>query len=92
VYDCGIAPEYFLDEMSSDEVGYLSKAYYKAYKERWEMLRFSNHAILSSQSTKKLDVTDVMKFDWDDEALKSKLMTEEEITEARERIKKKFNL
>ena len=78
--------------MSSDETSYLFAAYYKDYKEKWEMLRMQNHAVISSQSTKKVKVTDIMAFDWDEDTNK---ISEEDIKkaeEAKDRIKKRFNL
>jgi len=67
VFNCGIDPNYFLDEMSVEEVSYLSDAYYKAYKEKWEMLRLQNHAVVATQSTKPIKPVDIMKFEWDHE-------------------------
>ena len=92
MYDCGVEPQYFLDEMTPSEVGYLAKAHYNSYKERWEMLRLHNHAVIASQSTKPLKAEDIMKFPWDDRRNDKKVMTEEELEAARNRIKEKFNL
>ncbi len=91
VYDCSIAPDYFLDMMSQDEVSYLAKSYIKGYREKWEMLRMNMHATISSQSSKAIKSTDIMKFAWDDSDSK-KEVTAEDVEEARERIRKKFNL
>lgn len=79
--------------MSSEEVGYLSKTHIKNYRERWEMLRMQNHAVLASQASKKIDVKDVMKFPWDNKNDKEEsLQTAEQIAEAKERIKQRYNL
>ena len=91
VYNCGISPNYFLDEMSSDEVGYLSKTYIAAHREKWEMLRMQNHAILAPHSKNKLELRDVMKFEWDNE-VKENSTPKESSAEAVKRIKEKFNL
>jgi len=91
VYDCGIDPEYFLDKMSSDEVGYLAKSHIRDYREKWEMLRMNIHAVVSSQSSKPVKATDVMKFAWDDSD-NNKKMTLEDVNAAKERIRKKFNI
>jgi len=91
VHDCKISPAYFLDEMSPDEIGYISNSYIKSHKEKWEMLRMSIHATIASQSSKPVKATDVMKFAWDDGDT-AEPMTLKDIEAARERIKKKFNL
>lgn len=76
--------------MGSDEVGYLSESYIKVYKEKWEMLRLNNHAIISSQATKKVKLEDVMSLGWDNE--NKPIATKEENKATVERIKKKFKL
>jgi len=94
VYNCKIEPQYFLDEMSPDEVSYLSDAYQKEYKERWEMLRLSNYAVYSTQSTKPIKLEDVMTFPWEKTG-KSKPGTDkkkETPEETKKRIMKRFNI
>ena len=80
--------------MSRDEVGYLSKSYMQAYRERWDMLRHQKHAVYHAQGAKNLDLTDVMKFPWDDEhsSETESLQSAEAVAEAKERIKKRYNL
>jgi len=91
VYTCGIDPLYFLDEMSQNEVGYLADAWYKEHKERWEMLRLQNHAVISAQSTKPVKPTDIMSFAWDESTNKIK-KNNEDSRAARDRIKRRFNI
>jgi len=79
--------------MSPAEVDYLASAHYKNYKERWEMLRLSNHAVIAAQSSKPVKAEDIMKFPWDKSAIvKAKPLTKDEISATRDRIKKKFNI
>lgn len=92
MYKCGIDPNYFLDEMTPDEVNYLSDAFFNDYKEKWEMHRTLVYSILAPNSKKIKSPTDVMKFDWDGENENSPMMSKEEILETKERIKKKFNI
>ena len=88
VYGCGISPSYFLDEMQPKEVEYLAEARDQDKRERWEMLRLINHAVIGSQSTKKLKPEDIMKFPWDGK-IKSR---EQDVKKEIERIKKKYNI
>jgi len=90
VYGCNIEPNYFFDEMTPEEVSAVSDAYYEKYKERWEMMRLTNHAIISSQSTKPVKVTDIMKFAWDEdvEQYEAKKLDQSAI----DKIRKKHNI
>lgn len=78
--------------MYPDEVEYLSNAHYKSYKERWEMLRMKNYAVIASQSSKPIKPEDVMKFDWDDDRKNEVIRSKDEDESERERIKKKYNI
>ncbi len=89
VFDCGVSPDYFLDEMQPFEVSALSEAYYKTYKEKWEITRSVIHAIYSSQSTKPIDPLKIMRFNWDKETQKELPKLSET---DRERLKKKYNI
>lgn len=44
-----------------------SKNYYKKDKESWEQARFNGYITAQVNSTKKLKITDIMKFPWDEE-------------------------
>lgn len=90
VYKCKIDPNYFFDEMTPKEVSALMDAYYEEHKERWEMLRLVNHATISSQSSKPVKPTDIMKFVWDNEKENegNSNVSKEDI----ERMRKKLNV
>jgi len=90
VYNCNIDPNYFFDEMTPEEVEAVSAAYYENYKERWEQVRMVNHAIISSQSSKPIKITDVMKFAWDEDDTPKEVerLDQSEI----DKIRKKHNI
>jgi len=77
--------------MSNDEVGFLSESYFKAYKDKWEMLRLNNHAIISSQSTKKVKPEDVLKFGWDNESKEQRTREQNKLIVERLKAKYKSN-
>lgn len=68
VVRCGVDPRYFLDEMSEYEMSIVMKQYYEQYRDGWEKVRLTNHAVISSQSSKPIQPRDVLPFPWDDEA------------------------
>lgn len=72
VFKCKIDPRYFLDEMTPHEVNALMEAYMDEYKDGWEKIRYTNHAIISSQSSKSVKLTDIMPFPWDKEDIKGR--------------------
>ncbi|WP_430811266.1 MULTISPECIES: hypothetical protein [unclassified Carboxylicivirga] len=78
----GIAPAYFLDEISELEVEAIIKQYYNNLKREMENTRFIMFASLAPYS-KNLKLTEVLKFDWDNETVAPVKLTEEE----REKIK-----
>ena len=91
VYDCGIDPNYFLDKMSSEEVGYLAKSHVKAYRDPWERLRHNMHAVYNSQGA-KLKPEVILPFPWDNEDKEANRQTNEEIEKDKERLRKRYNI
>ena len=89
VHKCGIDPNYFFDEMTEKEVVAISNAYYDEYKDRWERTRSTNHAIISSQSTKPVKMEDVLPLPWDDESSNKRGNKPKE--EDMERLRKRAN-
>lgn len=65
VVRCGVSPQYFLDEMTDYEISIIMEHSFEQYKDGWEKIRSTNHAIISSQSTKPVQPKDVLPFPWD---------------------------
>jgi hypothetical protein len=63
----GLNPKYVLDEMEQYEIAPLIKGISKKNKESWEQTRLIAYITAQTQSTKKLKITDIIKFPWDDE-------------------------
>jgi len=77
--------------MSPFEVEALMEEHYNMFKNGWERTRMTNHAIISSNASKPVKVTDVMQFPWDKDD--NKVEKSREINqETFDRFKKKFNL
>ena len=92
VVRCGIAPNYFLDEMTQYEMGIVMKHYFEQYKDNWEKVRSTNHAIISSQSTKSIKPKDVLPFPWDDDGKDKKKGKQKLSDEDRIRLLNKANI
>ena len=60
-----ISPDYFLDSMGWEEVGLLLDELETSNRDSWEQCRLTMWATLQSQSNKKIKVTDVLPFAWD---------------------------
>lgn len=88
VVECGIDPDYFLDEMKWYEVEACIKGLENKNKTSWEQCRFLSYIIAQVNSTKKLKPTDILSFTWDkEEDNKNTMITNEDI----ERLKNKAN-
>ena len=58
------------------------------HKQNWEQTRLLAYVIAQSNSTKKINITDVVKFSWDDTKNETiDIMTDED----KDRLKKKSN-
>lgn len=84
---CGIDPNYFLDCMDWHEVGLLLDQLEYSNRDSWEQTRLTMWATLQSQSSKRIKVTDVLPFTWD-QAKEIKEVTRDDI----ESFKKRNNL
>lgn len=88
VVECGINPDYFLDRMKWYEVEACIKGLENKNKASWEQCRFISYMIAQVNSTKKLNPTDILSFNWDkEEENKNTMITNEDI----ERLKNKAN-
>lgn len=62
---CGIDPGYVLDEMQFYEVEALIENLWMKDKESWEQTRAITYVTAQCQSTKKLDMKEMMTFPWE---------------------------
>lgn len=79
-------PEYFFDKMQMYELEVILDNLQLRHKQNWEQTRLLAYIIAQSNSTKKINITDVIKFSWDnakDETID--IMTDED----KDRLKKK---
>lgn len=88
----GITPEYYLDEMSQDEVTAIMKSKSEVDKSQWEQTRLlSFYTIVAQQGNKQIkSPKDLFSFPWDEgkvETLKAKTLTREEFLEKAKMIK-----
>ena len=68
VIQCGISPDYVLDNMQMYEVQPLIQSMHLKYKESWEQSRMISYIMAQVNSTKTLKPTDIIKFAWDEES------------------------
>lgn len=62
---CGVQPDYVLDRMKSYEIDCLIENLWMKNKEAWEQTRVQAYITAQTQSTKKLDMNDMMSFPWE---------------------------
>jgi len=76
----GIDPEYFLDEMSQDELVAIYKAKHEANKSSWEQTRLiCYYNFISQNGTEKIKKpSDIFSLEWDKQKVKTKIMTSDE--------------
>lgn len=83
--------EYFLDKMQYYELDIILSMLEYTTKQDWEQTRFQSYITAQTQSTKKLNPQDVLKFSWDNEATnkenKNTYISKQDI----ERLKAKAN-
>lgn len=60
-------PDYVLDKMEMYEVRTAFKYQYYSVKDSWEQARLITYMTAAVNSTKKLNVTDIMQFPWEEE-------------------------
>lgn len=96
VLQCGISPEYVLDKMQFYEIQCLMDNLWRKDKEGWEQTRVMGYITAQSQSTKKLDMKELMPFEWDKEKVQEDVPpTEDErkaIFEEMKAMEKKLNI
>lgn len=72
----GYPPEYVLDKMRMYEVRAVLEYGYLKDQEQWEQTRLTAYITAQSNSTKKLKITDIVKFPWENENGKPKATPE----------------
>lgn len=59
-------PDYVLDRMEMYEVRSIFNYSNYAIRDNWEQSRFISYIIASCNSTKKIELTDLLKFPWEE--------------------------
>lgn len=62
---CGVQPDYVLDRMNFYEIEALLENLWMKNKESWEQTRIQAYITAQTQSTKKIDMNDMMSFPWE---------------------------
>lgn len=62
---CGVQPDYVLDRMNFYEIETLLENLWMKNKESWEQTRVQAYITAQTQSTKKIDMNDMMSFPWE---------------------------
>ena len=62
---CGVQPYYVLDRMNFYEIEALLDNLWMKNKESWEQTRVQAYITAQTQSTKKIDMNDMMSFPWE---------------------------
>jgi len=65
VYDCGIAPAYFLDEMTITEVEAVMERFNADYRNEWEQVRFGAFVNARVQGAKVKKPSELITFAWE---------------------------
>lgn len=83
----GLSADYVLDKMQMYEIKPLISASHLKHKDSWEQARLIAFIVAQANSTKKLKVSDIISFGWDEE-LKETTVSNERA----ERLKRKAEL
>lgn len=83
---CGVQPDYVLDNMKFYEIDCLIENLWMKNKEAWEQTRVQAYITAQTQSTKKIDMNDMMSFPWEKKAEKIE-DTKEDIEAMRKEMK-----
>ena len=83
---CGVQPDYVLDRMQTYEIETLIENLWMKNKESWEQTRVQAYITAQTQSTKKIDMNDMMSFPWEKKVEKVE-DTPEEIDMMRKEMK-----
>ena len=62
---CGVQPDCVLDRMQTYEIETLIENLWMKNKESWEQTRVQAYITAQTQSTKKIDMNDMMSFPWE---------------------------
>ena len=62
---CGVQLDYVLDRMNFYEIEALLENLWMKNKESWEQTRVQAYITAQTQSTKKIDMNDMMSFPWE---------------------------
>ena len=62
---CGVQPDYVLDRMNFYEIEALLENLWMKNKESWEQTRVQAYITAQTQSTKKIEMNDMMSFPWE---------------------------
>jgi hypothetical protein len=65
VVECGISPEYFLDEMQMYEIDACLAQSFRRHKQAWEIGRFNAYMIYCANSKNRKQITDFMPLPWE---------------------------
>lgn len=89
VLDLGFDPSYVLDKMQMYEASVILQNMGRRGRYEWERTRLTMYTLAQVNSSKKLKIKDILKFDWDEETEDDadKVMTEEDKKRLREKAK-----
>jgi hypothetical protein len=74
-----VTPQYFLDVMQPYELSIICDGLHLRQKDSWEQARLIAYVIAQVNSTKKLNPTDIITFDWDKKEKKSSSLTVDDV-------------
>lgn len=80
-----LSPEYVLDSITFNEIDSIMNELEYVNREEWERTRMIMYSVLQSQSTKQLNINDILPFDWDKKNEKTKGVTPQDIEEFKKR-------
>lgn len=92
---CGVQPDYVLDRMNFYEIETLLENLWMKNKESWEQTRIQAYITAQTQSTKKIDMNDMMSFPWEkkvekvEDTLEDIEMMRKEMKEMEDKLNKK---
>lgn len=88
-------PDYVLDRMEMYEVKTVFKYQYYSVKDDWEQARLIAYMTAAVNSSKKLEMTDIMKFPWEDDykdTVSDRNITDNEIKRLKEKAQQFLNI
>ena len=66
----GLSPEYVLDKIQTYEINALVEYGFLKDRENWEQARLMAYVTAQCQSTKKIKITDIVQFPWEQKQTK----------------------